>query len=425
MKFSMAPARGTRLAFVVFSMVAVGMVAHGDDPAPEGTPKPGFEPGDIAVGEPIPLPFAASRTDFPPPPPAMPSADSAEPRSLLADPEASAAHPSSRTRGTGWIGLQVAESTEPGRWAISEVAAGGPAASAGISVGDEVRAIDGVVLQNAEDVAQALTALAAGQRVSVALARGGQPVEISLLAVERPVALSSRTWQSSPEPSPTPEPTPPAAEPSFEPSPPPFASAPRFGTPPPAAVASPPLPAPLPAPTSSPTGRTALGVRTLPIDPELQSRFKLPDPSGAYVIGVVQDLPASKAGVPPGSVIVALDNRPVRSPDELTRLVTTGPVGRPVSLQYVLPGGASHRADVVLQSLERPLEAALIGPEPMSPTPAPTLQPGQPSSTARRPVSGAVAGSDLADEARGIKVDMENLRLRLEQLERRLDTIAR
>jgi hypothetical protein len=143
------------------------------------------------------------------------------------------------------------------------------------------------------------------------------------------------------------------------------------------------------------------------------------------VIGVVQDLPASKAGVPPGSVIVALDNRPVRSPDELTRLVTMGPVGRPVTLQYVLPGGTSHRADVVLQSLERPLEAALVGSDPMSPTPAPTLQPGLPATTSRRPVSGDVTEPALVKEARAIGSEIRDLRMRLEQLEQRLNAIAR
>lgn len=175
---------------------------------------------------------------------------------------------------------------------------------------------------------------------------------------------------------------------------------------------------------TSPSGRTALGVRTLPIDPELQSRFKLSDPSGAYVIGVVQDLPASKAGVPPGSVIVSLDNRPVRSPDDLTRLVTSGPVGRPVTLQYVLPGGASHRADVVLQSLERPLEAALVGPEPMTPTPAPQFQPSLPTTTSRRPVNAGSQTPNLENEASAIAAEIRDLRLRLEQLERRLETIV-
>jgi membrane-associated protease RseP (regulator of RpoE activity) len=170
----------------------------------------------------------------------------------------------------------------------------------------------------------------------------------------------------------------------------------------------------------APVGRTALGVRTLPIDPDLQTRFQLPDTAGAYVIGVVQDLPAAKAGVPPGSVIVSLDNRPVRSPDELTRLVTSGPIGRPVTLQYILPGGASHRADVTLQALERPLEAALVGPETPSSTAAPRLEPGPSATSLRRPLSG---GSDPIVQA--LEAEVRDLRARLDALERRLDARPR
>jgi S1-C subfamily serine protease len=108
-------------------------------------------------------------------------------------------------------------------------------------------------------------------------------------------------------------------------------------------------PAQLPqqAATASPAGgRLALGVRTVPVDPALQSRFQMADTRGAYVIGVVENLPAARAGVPPGSVIVALNQQPVRSPQDLTQLVTHGPAGTPVTLQYVLPGGESRRAAV-------------------------------------------------------------------------------
>jgi membrane-associated protease RseP (regulator of RpoE activity) len=111
------------------------------------------------------------------------------------------------------------------------------------------------------------------------------------------------------------------------------------------------------------TAKAAPGSLNIAMDPAVAERFKLTQPSGALVIGVVHDLPASKAGVPPGSVIVALDNQPVRSPNELTQLVTRGPIGRPVTLQYILPGGEQRRAEVSLQSLEVPLERALVGPE--------------------------------------------------------------
>jgi S1-C subfamily serine protease len=130
-----------------------------------------------------------------------------------------------------------------------------------------------------------------------------------------------------------------------------------------AALAPPPArPAP-PAALQSTPGRTALGVRTVPVDAATRARFQLDQQQGAMVIGVVHDLPAARAGVPPGSVIVAINHQPVRSPQDLTQLVTQGPVGRPVPLQYVLPGGESRNADVVLQSLDRPLEQALVGSE--------------------------------------------------------------
>ena len=63
---------------------------------------------------------------------------------------------------------------------------------------------------------------------------------------------------------------------------------------------------------------------------------------------------------PPGAVIVALDHQPVRSPEDLTRLVAGCPVGRAVSLEYVLLGGVQRRAEVELKPLDAPLRQALM-----------------------------------------------------------------
>ncbi|MFM9026282.1 MAG: PDZ domain-containing protein [Planctomycetaceae bacterium] len=160
------------------------------------------------------------------------------------------------------------------------------------------------------------------------------------------------------------------------------------------------------------TGRTALGVRTVPIDGATQSRFQLPQPAGAYVIGVVQDLPAAKAGVPPGSVIVALGEQPVRSPEELTKLVASGPLDRPVTVQFVLPGGAAKQAAVVLQALDEPLERALTGAGTAA-VPPPTLQPAP--RRAERPT---------VDES-AIRTEVRALRGMLDRLERLLDPASR
>jgi hypothetical protein len=169
-----------------------------------------------------------------------------------------------------------------------------------------------------------------------------------------------------------------------------------------------------------PAGRTALGVRTIPVDSNVQSRFHLTDKRGAFVIGVVHDLPASKAGVPPGSVIVAINQQPVGSPQELTRLVAGGPVGRPVSLHYVLPGGESKEAAVVLQPLDSPLERVLVGGEagvePHRQQPEPSLS--------RRPAPAAVPAESTGGPNPLVRLEamLRRINGRLEQIERRLDS---
>ena len=134
---------------------------------------------------------------------------------------------------------------------------------------------------------------------------------------------------------------------------------------------------------------------------------------------MVGDLPASKAGIPPGSVIVSLADRPVRSPQELTQLVAAGPINRPLPLHYVLPGGAEKRADVVLQSLELPLEQALVGEPSLQPSATPVLERNPEVRTSRRPESGGDG------EAGELRREVGRLRMLLEAVEQRLDRIAR
>ena len=407
--------------------VAWACVPGGRAPAAADDQQPtGFTPADISIGEPIALPVA---------PPAQSATQAAAPEP--ADRAATPAIP-----GSGWLGVTVAESTAPGRWLIADVVAGGPAARAGIAVGDELRAVNGITLQSLEEASLAVTSIAAGQQVRIAVARADAVRDLTLMAEQRPAAPVGRGWQgaepdrtvgappvspqsraSAPLPAPLPAAQPAPAAAAFAAAPQPFGAAGPVSTavPPPAPFAPagappPPQPAPRTGLGTAGRGRTALGVRTLPIDPGIQARFNLPDASGAYVIGVVQDLPASKAGVPPGSVIVSLDDRPVRSPIELTHLVTSGPVDRPVAVQYVLPGGESKRAEVVLQSLDVPLERVLIGSAPAGVTPPPSFR------VADRPAS-TDAGGRIAD-ARPLIEEIRLLRTRLERLERGLQALG-
>jgi membrane-associated protease RseP (regulator of RpoE activity) len=432
---------------LVIAAALLAATARGDEPRQP----PAFQPGDISIGEPIALPFSKptepARDQTPP---------AAGPTSVLTPgttaPAAAApatapqAFAAVAPAGSGWLGMTVAESRTPGRWSIVEVAPRGPAAVAGLAAGDDITSIDGVVPHNADEVSQAITAIAAGQRVRLAIARGEQVSDVEVFATPRPAVLAARERTPAlvpttppPATAPTAAQAAPAATSVLTP-PPPFQprtvapglaqpAAPPVATtmpmPPPAAVpwsgvAQPATAAAPPRRVSPPPtgrGRAALGVRTVPIDADTRARFRLGDEAGAYVIGVVGDLPASRAGIPPGSVIVRLNGQPVRSPDELTTIVTSGPVDRPIPVDFVLPGGVERRADVVLQPLEAPLERALLGDAAPQPTAVPVLQDGGPR-TSRRPVA-------PVDEAGDLRREVGRLRGLLEALERRLERLAR
>lgn len=339
-----------RSSVMVCLILAAPHVRGAEEPAADGAPAP-FQPGEISIGEPLQLPSRPR------------DARAAEPPAFAAPapvPDTPATVP--QAAGNGWIGLTADDKIVTGRLVVVDVAAAGPADMAGIKLQDHLLAIDGTPLRSADHLAAALAAISPGSAVKVAVGRGDQIEEVTLKALARPSKPLAREWQKA-------EPTAPAIAretPSPAPAPKLFA-APRT---PPASTSASAITAPTkpPAPALAPQavagkGRTALGVRTMPVDQAVAERFNLTEPAGAFVIGVVHDLPASKAGVPPGSVIVAIDNQPVRSPGELTNIVTRGPIGRPVTLQYILPGGEQRRAEVSLQSLEVPLERALVGPD--------------------------------------------------------------
>ena len=317
---------------VACSAVIAAPDAPAADEPPTDSVSPRFQPGEISIGEPLHLP-ARPRIAAPADTPAFDAPRAAPEATTQAPPAA----------GNGWIGLTVDDKIVTGRLVVVDVAAAGPADQVGIRLQDHLLAVDGVPLRSADQLAAALAAIAPGRTVKVAVGRGDQIDEVALEAVARPAKPPAREWQKAEPGRPT----------VAREAPRPAVAAPTLSPP---AV-------PQPVAAAAAKGRTALGVRTMPVDPAVAERFKLTQPAGALVIGVVHDLPASKAGVPPGSVIVALDNQPVRSPNELTQLVTRGPIGRPVTLQYILPGGEQRRAEVSLQSLEVPLERALVGPE--------------------------------------------------------------
>ncbi len=68
------------------------------------------------------------------------------------------------------------------------VTAGGPAASAGVLVGDVLLSLDGAPVESPEDLLELLMSLGAGRTARLQLLRGGVPTELSVLVGERPAS---------------------------------------------------------------------------------------------------------------------------------------------------------------------------------------------------------------------------------------------
>ncbi len=344
---------------------------------------------------------------------------------------------STKTLGPpGRLGLAIDDSLVPGRLVVVEVDPSGPAAKAGVRVQDMVLAIDGEPTLNAERFAAAIATIGPGDGVRFAIGRGGVVEEVTLVAdspaaATAPAAAARSAFGQ-----------PPAALSEF-----PAAAGPFSGSKVAASAIPEPSDATVPAvstpaftePRSSPDrwpdstaglppgrtlpvengrGKKALGVRTVPVDPVVQARYSLPEPTGALVIGLLEDLPASRAGLPTGSVIVALDRQPVRSPTELTKLVGEGPTDRPVKLEYILPGGETRAAEVSLVSVTAQTAAAMTNAAMVSPTPV------NPGATAPADRFNAAAEPDRVDPDR-VDPDGDALRLEILQIRKAIDSLVR
>lgn len=100
-----------------------------------------------------------------------------------------------------------------------------------------------------------------------------------------------------------------------------------------------------------------LGVSTQDVTPELAVQLGLNTETGAYVVAVLTDGPASGAGLEAGSVIVAVAGREVTSSDSLSEVLASLAPGESVTVDVVEQSGEARALDVELGT--RPLPVNL------------------------------------------------------------------
>ena len=112
--------------------------------------------------------------------------------------------------------------------------------------------------------------------------------------------------------------------------------------------------------------RGRLGVNIQPLTKELADSFGLKSVQGALVSAVEPNSAAAKAGIEPGDVVVAVNDKAIEQPADLVRAVGDAHPGASVSLK-VWRQGASR--DLVAKLGEAAAEKTAAADEPAQPTP--------------------------------------------------------
>lgn len=206
----------------------------------------------------------------------------------------------------GFLGIEADEpppGTERGAYVLN-VYPGTPAAEAGLKAGDLIVVIDGKPARSFLDLARTIEKSPPGTRISLRVARRGEQVDLEVVLAEKPGA--------------------------------------------PAVEAIPPLPGfePLLPPRSE--RGILLGVEVQVLTPDLRQALSLPDIEGTIITVVAPGTPAEEADLRTFDVITAVDDTPVRTPDDLIESIRQAGPGGSVTLK-ILRGKEPRTVAVTLR----------------------------------------------------------------------------
>ncbi|MBV9016474.1 MAG: Do family serine endopeptidase, partial [Alphaproteobacteria bacterium] len=181
----------------------------------------------------------------------------------------------------GWLGVAIqgimptiAKSLgmnpdEPTGALVATVTPNSPAAKAGLKPGDVILTANGQPVKTVHDLPRLVAAMPPGQKLDLQVRRGGKEMTLSASTAEMP----QQEQQASANP----------------------------GTPSDEKGAS----------------TTSLGLQLSSIDQNLRREYRIPkEVEGAVVTKVENDSPAASLGIEPGDVIMSVDQKPVKNPEE-------------------------------------------------------------------------------------------------------------
>ena len=202
----------------------------------------------------------------------------------------------------GYLGVSLQSLTEPGvaqalgiernrGELIRAVTAGGPAARAGIQQGDVVLTVNNQPVTPEQSVSYLISTLPVGGRVPVEILRGGQRRTVTVVLAERPSEEELARLNGDL----------PAA---------------REG-------GAPEGPKEQPQSSGQRSTREGLGLTVQTLTPDVARELRITDPNlrGVVVASVDQNSDAAVKNVQPGDIILQIDSRPTRTPEEAAAAV--------------------------------------------------------------------------------------------------------
>jgi membrane-associated protease RseP (regulator of RpoE activity) len=252
-----------------------------------------------------------------------------------------------------WIGVVVTEVEVEGDdephapgITIARVAAGSPAARAGLGAGDVILAADGHVLDDCADLLAAMKRHAPGEAFDLVVVRGPRVERLSLTLASAPDATASETRRVLPLPA------------TVEARP---GQLPYVPARPPGGVA---------LTYAGLDARGSLGIETMDLGAGLARYFGTREGEGVLVEKVHPGSPAASAGLSAGDVVLAISGQPVTSGAALTELLRAVGPGERVTASLLRDGrhlditAVLERSEVPVWVVETPAAA---------PTRAPTV----------------------------------------------------
>ncbi|QDU29808.1 putative periplasmic serine endoprotease DegP-like precursor [Anatilimnocola aggregata] len=211
----------------------------------------------------------------------------------------------------GYLGLTADETDGLQGVIVLGVKAASPAEAAGLKKDDLISAINGSEVKNLDDFQRALDQVGAGQRAQFTLQRGREALTLNATLVARQTPPVNRLGAEDPGPAPGGE-------------------------------------DPLELPAGTPRGlgdsvlrpaddggeRASLGVSVVPVTEQTRAANGLQSTRGALVAAVRPGGPADRAGIPVGSVIVAIDGQRVNAAEDLVGVIAVSRPGQEVELSY-------------------------------------------------------------------------------------------